>query len=446
MKLKIILISPVQNEGIKKPKGVRIPEMALLIIAGLTPEEHEVTIVEEEVEEVSFDVDCDLVAISCMTANAPRAYYFAEQFRKRGKPVVLGGIHPSVLPDEAGQYADSVVIGEAEGVWLDILEDCKQGRLKPRYRKEQPSLDTYIPIKQPEGSKRSLFDVRPIVTTRGCPYNCEFCCVHDIFGRKIRHIPVEHVVRDIIESGKNFFLFLDDNIIGDPAYAEELFTAVKPLGITWSGEASISFVDNKKLLTLAAESGCTALFFGLETVSVPQLKKMRKSFKEIDKVEEAIKKLKDYGIYFHPSMIFGFDDDTPEIFEETLEFLYRNNISSATLNILTPYPGTRLYARFEQEGRLLTHEWKYYDHATAVFHPTHMSARELHEGRLWVKKEFTKFASVLRRLPHHLDKPHYHLALNWGGNRAIRNEIRHLHQRVSALYSDQTPGPFSNNL
>jgi radical SAM superfamily enzyme YgiQ (UPF0313 family) len=437
MGLKILLISPLKNEGIKKPRGVRIPEMALLLIAGLTPDKHDVTIIEEEFDDVSFDKECDLVGISCMTANAPRAYYFAEEFKKRGKKVVLGGIHPSILPREAIQFADSVVVGEAEGVWQGLLEDCERGKLKSFYHKDSPSLDTYVHIKQRNGEKRARFNLNPVITTRGCPYNCEFCCVCDIYGKKIRHIPVEHVVKDIADSERKFFIFLDDNIIGDPRYARELFTAIRPLRIKWIGQASITFINNEELIKLAVESGCKGLFFGLETVSKSHLKRLRKSLKEIDKVEEAIKRFKGYGIYFHPSLIFGFDDDTKDVFKETLDFLNRNNISSASLNILTPYPGTKIYNTFKKEGRLLTHDWRYYDHGTAVFNPKNMTARELQEGRLWAKKEFTKISSVLKRLPYHLDNPIYHLALNLGAHITIRNEIKLLPELASTIYRNQ---------
>ena len=438
--MKILLISPSRNPGKKTPKGIRIPEVALLIVAGLTPEEHEVTIVEEEVEDVSFDTECNLVGISCMTANAPRAYYFAREFRKRGKPVVIGGVHPSILPEEAKQFADSVVIGEVEGVWKELLQDHEKGKLQPFYQKLEPSLDTYINMRQRKTLNRSLFNVKPVVTTRGCPYNCEFCCVHDIYGKKIRHIPVKNVVRDIVDSDAKNFIFLDDNIIGDVSYAQELFAAIEPLHIRWAGQASISFAKNEALMEQAAKSGCKALFIGLETVSPSHLKTLKKSPKKLEDVEEAIKKINGKGIHFHPSLIFGFDDDTRDIFKTTLDFLERNKVSSASINVLTPYPGTKVYTDFQKEGRLLTDDWKHYDHCTTVFHPKNMSARELQEGTIWTKREFTKLSAVLKRLPHHLNKLPYHLALNLGNSKGVKGEIRQLPELVSRLYPGQTGG------
>lgn len=435
--MKILLISPVKNPLIKKPKGIMMPQLALHLLEGLTPPEYEVKTIEEEIENVDLDAECDLVGLSCMTSNAPRAYALAEEFKKRGKAVVMGGVHPTILPDEALRYADSVVIGEAEGVWEQLLEDFKDGRLKKKYHKPYPSLDNYVHLKHRKGKKKRLFNVVPVMTTRGCPYNCDFCCVHDIFGKKVRHIPIKNVVQDIADSGGKTFLFLDDNIIGDSKYAKELFRAIKPLNIKWGGQASISFVRETELMKLAVESGCIGLFFGLESVSESQLLTMRKSIKEIEKVEEAIKKVKSFGIHFHASMIFGFDDDTKDIFSETLDFLDKNRIGSASLNILTPYPGTRTYQKFKNEGRIITDNWRYYDHNTVVFKPKNMSPLELQVGRLWAVEEFTKISATMRRLPFNTSHSLLHLAVNLGSRRSIYNEIRYFPWIAAELYESE---------
>lgn len=432
--MKILLISPCKNPAFKKPKFIMIPQLSLHLIAGLTPPEYDVKIIEEEIEDINLNEECDLVGISCMTANAPRAYNLAQEFKKRGKKVVMGGVHPTILPDEALQYADSVVIGEAEGVWEQLLEDFKCGRLNRKYHKPYPSLDKYIQIRHRKDTKKRVFNVMPVMTTRGCPYNCDFCCVHDIYGPKIRHIPVENVVRDIIDSGGKFFLFLDDNIIGDPKYAKILFREIAPLKIKWVGQASVSFIKDTELIRMAAESGCKGLFFGLESVSKKQLMKLRKSIKDIEKVEEAIRKVKSFDIFFLASMIFGFDDDTVDIFPETLDFLQKNNISAASLNILTPYPGTRTYQQFKSEGRLITKDWRYYDHKTAVYNPKNMTAFELQAGRLWVFNEFTKYSSVMRKIPFYLNHPLYHLAMSIGHRKIYKGEISEFPRRASQLF------------
>jgi radical SAM superfamily enzyme YgiQ (UPF0313 family) len=361
-----------------------------------------------------------------MTANAPRAYHLAQEFKKRGKKVVLGGVHPTLLPDEALRYADSVVVGEAEGVWEQVLEDFRKGALQRTYHHPKPSLDRYIPLKFRKHTKKRLFNVIPVMTTRGCPYSCEFCCVSDIFGKEIRHSPISNVVRDIEDSRGKIFIFLDDNIIGKPSYAKELFKAITAYKIKWVGQASISFVHDAELMKLAAESGCAALFFGLESVAEAQLKTMRKSIKEIKGIEDAIKRVKDLGIHFHASMVFGFDGDTKETFPETLSFLERNKVGTASFNVLTPYPGTRIYEQLKREGRLLTTDWKYYDHSTVVFKPKNMTPYELQAGEIWVKKEFTKISSILRRLSGNLSHPLLHLALNFGSRKNVKADTKKL--------------------
>ena len=410
-----------------------MPQLSLHILKGLTPEEYEVKIIEEEIRDVNFDEECDLVGLSCMTSNAPRAYYIASEFKKRGKAVVIGGVHPTIIPHEAALHADAVAIGEAENLWEDILIDFKAGRLKKYYQKGPPDLKKYIPMKNRSG-KRRLFNILPIMTTRGCPYTCEFCCVSDIYEKQIRHVPIENIVRSIEESEGRNFMFLDDNIIGNPGYAKELFTAIKPLNIKWVGQASISFVNDAGIMKLASESGCRGLFFGVESVSETQLKRMKKSLKEIKNIEDAVKKVKDLGIIFHASLIFGFDDDTESIFPETLKFLNKTKMSSASFNILTPYPGTKIYEQFKREGRLLTENWQYYDHSTCVFRPKHMTPYELQRGKIWVKKEFSKMHNIMRRLPGNISHPIVYLALNYSINRIIKTDIKELEWQVEEIY------------
>jgi radical SAM superfamily enzyme YgiQ (UPF0313 family) len=431
--MKILLISPCIDQYIREQKSVIMPQLALYILAGLTPREHEVMIVEEEMEGIDLDQDCDLVGLSCMTANAPRAYGLAQEFKKKGKTVVLGGVHPTLLPDEALQYADAVVIGEAEGVWPRLLDDFKNGRLQKKYHVPCPPLDQYIPIRHRRGMKKGIFHVVPVMTTRGCPYNCDFCCVHDIYGSKIRHVPIEHVVRYIVDSGENVFMFLDDNIIGEPQYAKELFRAIKPLKIKWVGQASLSFAHDTELVQLAADSGCAGLFFGLESVSESRLGKMRKSLKELEKVEEAIRKVRSYGIHLMASLVFGFDEDTPQTFRESLEFLNKNKMGSATFNILTPYPGTKIHKQLQEEGRIFTDDWKYYDHSTVVYEPKNMTPLELLSGRLWVRKEFTKISSILKRLPFNFAHPLFFWVLNITSRHSCEKEIKEFPKRAAEL-------------
>ena len=358
--MKILLISPVVSKTKRTVKELMMPQLALYILEGLTPDSHEVRIIEEEVQAIDFEEHCDLVGISCMTANAPRAYEVAEEFRKQCKTVVLGGVHPPILPDEALLHADSVVIGEGEGVWEKLLEDFAAGKLNKRYHDPTPDLSRYVKKDFTKIIKKRLFSIVPIMTSRGCPYNCDFCCVTDLFGKTIRHIPVENVVKDIQNSGSRNFMFLDDNVIGHPKYAKELFRALIPLKIKWVGQASISFLKETELLQLAADSGCKILFIGLESVSEVHLKTMKKSMKDNEELKQTIKKIKKMGILIHASMIFGFDSDTKKVFRETVKFLIKAKISTVSFNILTPYPGTKTHETLKKASRLLTDNWKYY--------------------------------------------------------------------------------------
>ncbi len=434
--MKILLISPTIDTEKRTNKGLMMPQLALYILKGLTPPGHDVRIIEEESEGIDLEQDCDLVGISCMTANAPRAYELCQEFRKRGKTVILGGVHPTILPYEALQHADSVVVGEAEGVWETLLEDFRNNSLKRKYHNPTPDLGKYVPKKFQQNKKKTPFSLVPILTSRGCPYNCDFCCVTNLFGKKIRHIPIENVVRDIQESGAKNFMFLDDNIIGNPKYAKALFKALKPLKVKWVGQASVSLlVSDTELLQLAADSGCKALFFGFESVSEEQLKSMRKTFKNLEQTENAIKKIKKMGIIIHASIVFGFDSDTIETFHETVRFLIKNKISTVSFNVLTPYPGTKIYDDLIKENRLITTDWRYYDHNTVVFKPKNMTPYELQVGKINARKQFYRMSSVLKRLSGNLYSPVIFFAVNYGNIRQVKVEAKRLTQLKSELFT-----------
>jgi radical SAM superfamily enzyme YgiQ (UPF0313 family) len=397
--MKLLLISPSYNSGIKVIKAVKIPQLSLHILASLTPNDIDITVVDEEVNEIDFSLGFDLVGISSMTATANRSYQLSDLFRQRGSKVVLGGIHPSILPEEAIQHADAVVIGEAEGCWADVINDFRKGKLQRFYQAPEPDLSKYPFPRRDLSIDKAIFNCLGLLTTRGCPYACEFCSVTDLYGRKIRHRPVSMVVEDIKQSGSKAFLILDDNVTGHPEYSKKLFEALIPLGITWVGQSSISLAKDKEMLKLCRLSGCVALFFGLESVSPSSLRGMKKAFKSIEETEEAIKIIKDNGIAFHPSIILGFDTDTKAIFNDTLEFLARTKLLTAALHMLTPYPGTRIYQRFKDQGRIISYDWSHYDHRTVVFQPKNMTLQELTEGYYYVQSEFYSFSSILRRIP-----------------------------------------------
>jgi radical SAM superfamily enzyme YgiQ (UPF0313 family) len=408
--MRVLLLSP-SNDG-KRSHFFRIPQLTLSVIAMLTPPEIEVEIVEEETERINFGKYYDLVGISCMTAVAQKAYQLAWIFKKKGAKVVLGGIHPTVMPQEAIQHCDSVVIGEAEGTWPQLIQDFKQNRLQKFYKSTDFDLANFPILKRNSNHHKTPFHMQPIFTTRGCPYNCEFCSVTKLYGKKLRHRRITDIVEEITQTKEKKFIFLDDNIVGDVKFAKELFISLSPLKITWVGQASMSLVKDENLLQLAKKSGCIALFFGLESVSSNTLKGLPKTLRSLKKHDDAIKIIQGSGIMFHASVVFGFDDDDSSIFERTLEFLMKNRIVTATFNILTPYPGTRIFERFEKEGRLLSRNWSDYNHSTVVFKPKKITPQQLAEGYVWIGRNFYSKGAILKRFFNNFNHTILYLSMN----------------------------------
>ena len=433
--MKILLVSPVRDHHQFTNTNILIPQLALFILQGLTPRKHEVKIVEEEYTPLDLDEECDVVGISCMTSNAYRGYRIADAFREKGKIVIMGGVHPSILPDEALEHASAVVVGEAEGVWQKVIEDIEGNTLQRIYHEPHPDLDIYVPKDFSSLPRKRAFNLIPLQTTRGCPYDCDFCCVTDIFGKKIKHIPVEHVVRDIKESGARNFIILDDNVIGNPKYARELFKALIPLKIRWIGQSSISFARDIELMKLAKASGCKGLFIGLESVAETTNQRFKK-LKSLEETRASLKKILRTGMLIQASVIFGFDEDTNETFGQTIKFLRKNRVSLASINVLTPYPGTRLYDDFKAKGRLLHEEWEYYDHHTVVFQPKNMTPLELQIGKMNAKTAFSSIPSIAQRITGNLRAPGAYLAINLGYRKRARAENRKLKQ----FESQKQPG------
>jgi len=410
--MKIELIAPtwtekVQTKRAKREKVFKIPPLGLLNVAAVTPRDIKVTLTDENIEPIDFEKDVDLVGITTVTSAAPRAYEIARQFRKRGVPVVLGGPHVSVLPEEALQHASAVVVGEAEGAWEKLLEDFVKGGekgLKKIYKNEKLPDLSKIPFPRWDILKRDRYIADKVLhLTRGCPYNCSFCSVTQLFGRKIRCRPIDKVVDFIKENiGKGLkgrlFVFLDDNIMGNKRYAKELFRSLIPLKIIWMSQSSINAAYDKELLDLAARSGCKALFIGLESVSEGALKEVGKRQNKVEFYEEAIKRFHRYGIFIHGAFIFGMDAHDRSIFKITVDFVNKVKLDSVQYSILTPLPGTRFYKEMEKEGRIIDRDWSNYDCGHVVFRPKKMSPAELDKGFAWSYVNSLSFYSIFKRM------------------------------------------------
>jgi len=433
--LKILLISPVFQLGKRTPDNLTIPCLSLHILAALTPAEHEVKIIEEEKRSlVDINEECDLVGISCYTANIRRCYELALSFKKRGIPVVLGGIHPSVLPEESIQYADAVVIGEAEKVWEGLLEDVENNTLKKMYKSDYPDLQEYLPLTTRRPKLSQVFGVIAAETSRGCPYNCEFCSVYLHYGRKQRFKPVEHVIRDLVETGAKKVFFADDNIMGSPAYTRELLKQLAPLKIRWAGQASIKNIHrNPDLLDLAVKSGCKLLFTGVESVSDSSINTLTKNIRNKQVIADTIKMIMDSGIMVYAGFIFGFDTDTESVFDDTLEFVLKHKISMGSYAHVTPFPGTTLFHRLQKEGRIISTNWDDYNLSwgRVTFHPKNFSAQTLYDETQRVRLEASKFSNALKRFSTNSHNPFYYLALSYAINREARLITKYTNEKIA---------------
>jgi len=408
--LNILLVAPGTDNLQRKVRVVPFPQASLPLLAALTPSHHEVKIIDERLENIDFDGKWDLVGITVMTATAYRAYYIADEFRKRGTKVVLGGIHPTALPDEAIQHADSVVIGEAEGLWEELLGDLEEGKLKKFYRHDCPPPLAGLPC-----SRLDLLDKRYLLrhvfqTTRGCPHNCGFCSVSTFMGRRYRHRPVEEVIEEIGHyPNARIIGFLDDNIVGNPRYSRELFQALIPFRKKWISQGTLKLAENEELLKLAAESGCIALFVGFESINEDSLKKMHKNFNKVSKYKRLIDKFHEYGIMIIGSFVFGFDEDDSSIFQRTLSFLEGVNLDFAQFSILTPLPGTEVFKQLAEEKRIFSYDWREYDFAHVVYHPLRMTPQELQDGYNYIFRQFYSLSRVVKRTIRNWRYAHYFL-------------------------------------
>ncbi|MFC1950910.1 B12-binding domain-containing radical SAM protein [Chloroflexota bacterium] len=397
--MKLELIQPAREANTVKSRKSLVPPINLGVIAALTPTDIEIAITDENIGIVDLAKNVDLVGITTLTVTANRAYQIADSFRKRGITVILGGIHASLLPDEAALHADSVVIGEAEDIWANVIADFKAGNLKPTYKAEKrPTLKNLPHVRRDLFNRSRYLGKNTVFTTRGCPFDCAFCSVTTYFGRSYRSRPVGEVIAEIKTLPRNeIIFFMDDNIAGNPKFAKELFRALIPLKIRWLSQCSVTIAHDDELLRLAAKSGCIDLFLGIESVSTASLESVGKRINVVEQYEEIIRKIHAHGIAIHGFFIFGFDEDDEDVFDRTADFAIKNKLESAQFDLLTPYPGTKFYNKIVAEGRLMDGDWSQYGYKL-LFEPMKMSAQTLHEKQQQVWRKFYSLPSIFKRI------------------------------------------------
>ncbi len=401
----ILLISPDRRDVVAaRKRGTRrlkapFPPLSLLQVAALTPPEIRVTVVDEAVSDVDLAASADLVGITAFTSSAPRAYEISCAFRARGIPVVLGGMHASACPEEALEHCDAVVVGEAEGKWGRVLEDAKTGRLRRIYRSaDYPDLTASAPPRRSLVRRDDYLVPDTVQATRGCAHNCSFCSVSTFFGRRIRTRPAESVAREVDSLPGRYMVFVDDNIMTIPAYARQLFEQLRGTGKKWMGQASTAVLENAELIRLAARSGCQVLFVGLETLSDGALEQVNKGFNVVRKFKDIIARLHDSGIGIIGAFMFGFDGEDDSVFERTAEFADKARIDVPQYSILTPLPGTPLYAQMEAEGRIIDRDWSHYDGGHVVFTPRGTTPERLADGLRQALRHSYSVTDIFRRL------------------------------------------------
>jgi radical SAM superfamily enzyme YgiQ (UPF0313 family) len=424
--VRIVLITPENRflRAFRRGQFNNFTQLTMPYLAGFVGPADHVTLIDEYNQRVDLDAPADLVGITCNTPNASHVYAMADAFRRRNCLVVLGGPHATLLPEEAAQHADAVVVGEAERTWPQVLEDARRRELRPIYRDPQPPSLDGLPT-----ARRDLIRGRgllrdTIVATRGCPHRCNYCNLRQIYHPALRFRPVEEVIAEVRTFRSPFFTFWDDQLFMDARYALRLFAELAGLGKRWAAMVTLASTRNERLLTAAARAGCTCLFLGLESFSAESLRLANKAFNVVDSYEEGVARIHRHNITVQAGIVFGFDGDDETTFEATLRGATRVGIDGATVSILTPFPQTPVYEDLRRTGRLLTEDWSYYNGKTAVaFRPARMSAAALWEGYMWFRRRFFSPRCILERVRRSGVRPFQTIVLNLGYWRAVGNRI-----------------------
>ncbi len=433
---------------------VRFPQLTMPLLAALTPPEHEVSLVDEITHRVDTTERWDLVAITAATPGAPHAYDLADAFRARGVPVVVGGPHATLLPDDVAEHADAVVVGEAERVWVRVLRDFEDGRRYPLgdtllyaetgarvrvrpngarvYACPTPASLVGLPHARRDlirhgGFNRWWATRGVVIATRGCPHRCSYCAIPWIYpdARTMRFRPVEEVAAEVAAIPDKAVVFWDDNLGANPRYAKALFRAIAPLRKWWTSQTTMASLRDEELLAEAAASGCKALFLGLESVNQRSLDRSLKKHNQVAGYRRLLERAHAHGVAIQAGVMFGFDADDRDVFARTVDVMGEIGLDAATISLLVPYPGTPAYAALEREGRILDRDYRHYNGKThVVYRPANMTPDQLLAGYEWAKTQLYSPRHIAERLARSRTGLWWSVARNVGYMLGLGSEAR----------------------
>jgi len=402
--MRLIYIQPAigHRPGKRYMRSWQMEPLPIAALAGLTPAHIEQRLFDDRVEAIPYDAPADLVALTVETYSARRSYQIADEFRKRGVKVVLGGFHPTLMPDEAQKHADAIVIGEAEAIWEELLEDAASNTLKPRYAGTRENLSKIRVDRRIFQGKRYL-PIGLIETGRGCRFPCEFCAVQTFFERSYRARPTDDIIQELheIKRGKKLFFFVDDNFAGDIEGRKALLDALVPMKVRWITQMSIHAAHNEAFVASLYRAGCRGALIGFESLDQANLQQMGKRFNVMGTgYDGALRTLARHGISVYGTFVFGYDHDTLESFDAAVDFALAHKMYLAGFNHLMPFPGTPLYQRLAAEKRIRMEDWwlnPAYRYNTLPFVPKRLEPEAITQGCISARRRFYSWRNILKR-------------------------------------------------
>ncbi len=420
-------------------KALHYAPLTLTTLAALVPEEldAQIKIYDETADKIPLDLDADIICITCITGTAPRCYTYADYFRSMGKTVVLGGVHPTLLQEEAQQHADVVMVGFTEQTFPQMLMDYKNNCLKSRYfQGDNFSIENRVIPKRELLNKKRYITLNSVEAVRGCSLPCTFCAYPAAFGKKVHKRPVREVIAEIEALDSKEVLFPDVNLIADRAYAIELFSELASLNKKWFGLVTSSVGMDDELISIFKRSNCKGLLIGFESISQSSQKFIQKGVNKVIEYTELMEKLHEAGILVQGCFAFGGDDEDASVFEKTVEMVIKAKIDLPRYSILTPFPKTSLYNELESQNRITDRNWAMYDVEHCVFEPLKMTKEELETGLEWAWRETYKYSSIFKRIGFNNPEPLIALPINVFGYRNYANKFHKFTREVMIDNSD----------